>query len=209
MVISSTREQKVIFIHYLNAYTHFHSRNVMKYSLKIADALGFSSNRLEQLSMACLLHDIGKIGIRDDILLKPGKLTKEEFDEIKKHPRKATTILSAVKDLDPVATIIVAHHERFDGNGYPYGLSGKQIPLQSRIMAIADTLDAMTTSRVYRPAMNKQTAIKEIDRCAGTQFDPEIVDVFRNIVGSIFNGTSPVSNGVKRSQAENHRFASI
>ncbi len=185
-----------------DAYTHFHSRNVMKYSLKIAEAMGFSPNRIEQLSMACLLHDIGKIGIRDNILLKPGKLTKEEFGEIKKHPQKATTILSAVKDLDPVARIIVAHHERFDGNGYPNGLAGKRIPLESRIMAIADTLDAMTTSRVYRPAMNIQKAIKEIDRCAGSQFDPEIVDVFLKTVESIFNGTSIVSYEGKLSNAE-------
>lgn len=192
-----------------DAYTHFHSRNVMQYSVKIAEAMGFSPNRLEQLSMACLLHDIGKIGIRDAVLLKPDRLSKEEFDEIKRHPQKATIILSAVKDLDPVARIIVAHHERFDGNGYPNGLAGKQIPLESRIMAIADTLDAMTTSRVYRPAMDKQTAIKEIVRCAGTQFDPKIVDVFLKIVATIFNGTSLVSNDGKLSQPDMPQFVSI
>lgn len=158
-----------------DAYTHFHSRNVTHYSVKIAEAMGFSSERIEQLSMACLLHDIGKIGVRDAVLLKPGKLSEEEFGEIKQHPEKATKILSSVKELDSIAEIIIAHHERFDGKGYPNGLSGTQIPLESRIVSIADSLDAMTTSRVYRPAMTKQTAIEEIKRCSGTQFDPEVV----------------------------------
>lgn len=168
-----------------DAYTHFHSRNVTHYSVKIAEAMGFSSERLERLSMACLLHDIGKIGVRDAVLLKPGKLSEEEFEEIKQHPVKAKKILSSVKELDQVAEIIIAHHERFDGRGYPYGLSGAQIPLESRIVSIADSLDAMTTSRVYRQAMTTQSAVKEIVRCSGTQFDPKIVEYLLKIVPAL------------------------
>ncbi|MFT5699657.1 MAG: HD-GYP domain-containing protein (c-di-GMP phosphodiesterase class II) [Desulforhopalus sp.] len=164
-----------------DAYTHFHSRNVTDYSVKIAKAMGFSDERIEQLSMACLLHDIGKIGVRDAVLLKPGKLSEEEFEEIKQHPVKAKKILSSVKELDHVAEIIIAHHERFDGKGYPYGLSGSEIPLEARIISIADSVDAMTTSRVYRPAMTKRSALKEVVRCSGTQFDPEIVPYLENL----------------------------
>lgn len=181
----STIEALAASIDARDAYTHFHSTNVMNYSVKIAEAIGFSAERLERLSMACLLHDIGKIGIRDAVLLKPGRLSKEEFDEIKEHPAKAAKILSAVKDLDPVAEMILAHHERYDGKGYPNGLSGTKIPLESRIMSIADTFDAMTTSRVYREAMSVQTAIDEINNCAGAQFDPEIVKVFLKVAPSL------------------------
>lgn len=168
-----------------DAYTHFHSKNVMRYSVKIAEAMNFSPERLEQLSMACLLHDIGKIGIRDAVLLKPAKLSREEFEEIKSHPVKAAKILSAVKELGSIPDIILAHHERYDGNGYPNGLVGVNIPLEARIMAIADSFDAMTTSRVYRPAMSKQMAIDEINNCAGSQFDPELVEVFMKISRSL------------------------
>ena len=187
-----------------DAYTHFHSRNVMHYSVKIAEAMDFSSERLEQLSMACLLHDIGKIGVRDAVLLKPGKLSEEEFREIKQHPEKATKILSSVKELDLVAEIIIAHHERFDGEGYPNGLSGSQIPLESRIVSIADSLDAMTTSRVYRPAMTKQTAIEEIVRCSGTQFDPEIVKVLLKIVPTLLIESGSELNNKSTSQPVRH-----
>jgi putative nucleotidyltransferase with HDIG domain len=168
-----------------DAYTHYHSTNVMHYSVKIAEEIGFSEVRIERLSMACLLHDIGKIGIRDAVLLKPGRLSTEEFEEIKEHPEKAAKILSAVKELDPVAEMILAHHERFDGSGYPNGLAGSNIPLESRIMSIADTFDAMTTSRVYRKAKSFQNAIDEINACAGTQFDPEIVRIFMKVAPSL------------------------
>jgi len=168
-----------------DTYTHFHSRNVMNYAMAIAGAMNFPAARLERLNIACLLHDIGKIGISDNILLKPSKLSSEEYAIIKSHPEKAIKILASVEELDDVTAIIVAHHERFDGKGYPYGLKGEQIPLESRIIAIADALDAMTTTRVYRPAFNRQAAIDEIARCSGTQFDPQLVDVFLKIAPTL------------------------
>ena len=168
-----------------DAYTHLHSKNVTKYAVKIAKHLKFSENEISDIRVAALLHDIGKIGIKDDILLKPSKLTNEEIDIIKTHPERAVKILESVENLNSVIPIIAAHHERYDGRGYPRGLKGDNIPVSSRIIAVADTFDAITTKRVYRDAMTKKVAIEEIKKCSGTQFDPKIVNAFLENVHSL------------------------
>lgn len=189
------QKNKTIFLHTVEAlaaaidardtYTHYHSKNVTKYAVIIAKGMELKDDQVSNIKIAGLLHDIGKIGIMDNILLKPGKLTTEEFDIIKSHPNKAVKILEAVEDLKDIIPIIAAHHERFDGKGYPNSLIGEEIHIGARIIAIADTLDAITTKRVYRNAMDKKVAIEEIAKCSGTKFDPQVVKAFLNLAHSL------------------------
>jgi len=159
-------------------YTRDHSKRVTRYSVAIAEELGMKGQELEDLRRASVLHDLGKIGVKEAILNKPGKLTEEEFAEIVRHPEKAVEILEPIDFYKPLFPAIRHHHERFDGKGYPSHLAGKNIPLASRIMTIADTFDAMTSTRAYRKALPVADAIAEIRRCSGTQFDPDIVPAF-------------------------------
>lgn len=159
-------------------YTRGHSQRVTLYSMAIAAELGMKDQELEDLHRASVLHDLGKIGVREAVLNKPGKLTEEEFAEIVRHPETAVRILEPIPFFRPLLPAILHHHERFDGRGYPTRLSGTNIPLASRIMAIADTFDAMTSTRAYRKALPVADAIAEIRRCSGTQFDPDIVPAF-------------------------------
>jgi len=133
---------------------------------------------MEDLRRASVLHDLGKIGVREVVLNKPGRLSDEEFAEIVLHPDTAVRILEPIPFFRPLLPAILHHHEQFDGKGYPSRLAGGRIPLGSRIMAIADTFDAMTSTRAYRKALPVADAIVEIRRCSGTQFDPEIVPAF-------------------------------
>ena len=165
-------------------YTHGHTERVTNYCLAIAKELegvpevaGYKNFR-ETLQIAALLHDIGKIGIPDHILNKHGRLTPEEFEEIKKHSVIGATILNPLKELGDVVREIRPHQECFDGSGYPDGLKGNDIPLIARIIAVADAFDAMTTSRPYRKKKSSEEAIQELKRCSGTQFDPIIVSAF-------------------------------
>jgi HD-GYP domain-containing protein (c-di-GMP phosphodiesterase class II) len=137
-----------------------------------------TGQELEDLHRASVLHDLGKIGVREAVLNKPGKLTEEEFAEIVRHPETAVRILEPIPFFRPLLPAILHHHERFDGKGYPSRLAGSNIPLASRIMTIADTFDAMTSTRAYRKALSSADAIAEIRRCSGTQFDPDIVPIF-------------------------------
>jgi putative nucleotidyltransferase with HDIG domain len=158
-----------------------HSERVMNYTLVPARHIGIMEPDLSIIGKGALLHDIGKIGVSDNILLKPGKLTQEEWIEMKKHPQVGYDILSDIKFLRSASEFILTHHERFDGTGYPNQLKGNAIPLSARIFALADTLDAMTSDRSYRKALPFQTMIDEVIRCKDTQFDPVIVDQFLKI----------------------------
>ena len=155
-----------------------HSQRVVRYSLAVARRLGLPERELPDLGRGALLHDIGKIGVPDAILLKPGKLNEAEWAEMKRHPQTGYDILKSIDFLDRSAEMVLSHQERFDGGGYPRALAGEQIPIAARIFAIADTYDAMTSDRPYRKALSAEAARQEIARCSGTQFDPRCAEAF-------------------------------
>jgi len=163
-------------------YTHGHSQEVTEYSVVIAQEMNLSKEEITIIRDAGLLHDIGKIGIPDAVLLKPGRLTEEEYAHIKKHPEIGRKILSQVSSLAEIIPLIYHHHERYDGSGYPEGLSGEMIPLGARILAVSDAYQAMTSDRPYRKALPMQVAIDELERFKGKQFDPTIVETFLRIL---------------------------
>ena len=159
-------------------YTTGHSRGVAKYAVAIAKKLDMSSQEIEGIEVAAILHDIGKIGIHEDILNKPGKLDDEEWKEVKRHPESSFNILNGIDFPWNIKPSIYSHHERYNGMGYPAGLKGDEIPLGARVLGVADAFDAMTSERAYRKGMSKEAAIEELKKVAGTQLDPEIVKVF-------------------------------
>ncbi|MEE2903612.1 MAG: HD domain-containing phosphohydrolase [Myxococcota bacterium] len=161
--------------------TGHHSQRVVKYSLAIGQKLGLSTEELEQLARGALLHDIGKIGVPDSILLKPGPLTDDEWVEMKKHPEIGARILSDIEFLQDASEIVMTHQEQWNGDGYPAGLTGEDIPLGSRIFAVADALDAIVSDRPYRKGRSLSYAREEIERYAGRQFDPQVVQAFLSL----------------------------
>ena len=161
--------------------TGHHSQRVVKYSLAIGQKLGLSTEELEQLARGALLHDIGKIGVPDSILLKPGPLTDDEWVEMKKHPEIGARILSDIEFLKNASEIVMTHQEQWNGDGYPAGLTGEDIPLGSRIFAVADALDAIVSDRPYRKGRSLSYAREEIERYAGRQFDPQVVQAFLSL----------------------------
>ncbi|ACL70342.1 HD-GYP domain-containing protein [Halothermothrix orenii] len=163
-------------------YTKGHSERVARYSLKLGEYLNLSPERLRVLKEAALLHDIGKIGVPDLILNKPGKLNDREYVQVRKHSVYGSRILENVNNFERVASIVRHHHERWDGHGYPDGLKGKEIPLESRIIALFDAFDTILTSRSYKDALPFEYAIKEVRENAGTQFDPELTGKFLDVV---------------------------
>jgi HD-GYP domain-containing protein (c-di-GMP phosphodiesterase class II) len=165
-------------------YTRGHSGRVAKYSLIIGDILGLNTEDLDRLRISALLHDVGKIGVDDRVLKKPGKLTEEEFDLMKQHPTKGANIMRGVAQLRDVLPGIELHHERMDGCGYPYGLQGEQIPMMARIIAVADTLDAITTNRPYQSAMDLGFALERIRSLAIAKFDEKVVGALVQAVES-------------------------
>jgi putative nucleotidyltransferase with HDIG domain len=163
-------------------WTRGHSERVAAYAQEIAIEIGLEKEEIKRLTLAALLHDIGKIGTYDTLLDKIGKLSTEEFDIVKKHSVQGVEILKEVKQFKHILPIIRHHHERIDGKGYPDGITGEKIPLGSRILHVADSFDAMTEDRPYRPARSIEYAQEELKRCAGTQFDPQVVEVFLRII---------------------------
>jgi putative nucleotidyltransferase with HDIG domain len=163
-------------------YTEEHSRRVTEQAVRIATAMNCPAKDIESLRIAGILHDVGKIAVPDSILLKPDKLTMEEFMVIKNHPTIGENILKPVILLDKERKIIQYHHERWDGKGYPTGLAGKDIPFLARILAVADSFDAMTSSRPYRAAMPQEKSIEELIRNKNTQFDADVVDAYIKIM---------------------------
>jgi putative nucleotidyltransferase with HDIG domain len=159
-------------------YLRGHSDEVSGYVAALAERLGLEAARREQLVLGSLLHDVGKLAIRAGILLKPGALTPEERAIVEEHPSIGSRIVEQLKELRGVAPAILHHHERWDGAGYPDRLRGPQIPLEARIIAVADSFSAMTTDRPYRRRLSAAEARAELRRCAGTQFDPAVVRVF-------------------------------
>ena len=163
-------------------YTGEHVEHTVRYSTEIAKSLNLPADEIDNIRQASVLHDLGKIGISDKILLKRSKLTKKEFEEIKKHPQIAADIIRPIQFMHDIIPLVLYHHERWDGKGYPAGLKGEEIPMGARIIAISDVYQALTSNRPYRKAYSKKEAMNIIRKGAGTQFDPRIVDTFLKIV---------------------------
>jgi diguanylate cyclase (GGDEF)-like protein len=175
-----------------DGYTHMHSQRVGFYAATLAGAMGMSEDRVESIRMAGLLHDVGKIGIRDAILLKPGVLTKQEFAVMRRHAELGRAIIAGA-GMPEIAEWVGQLHERIDGRGYPDGIAGQEIPVESRLLHIADALEAMTCPRAYRTPKNTQEALDELERNAGTQFDEQAVRVMARLIreGAIQVGEQP------------------
>lgn len=165
-----------------DAYTNGHSERVADYSREIAKRYGYDEARQEEIYMMGLLHDVGKIGVPDTVINKPGRLTDEEFDMIKKHPMKGAEILATVSEMPKLVTGARWHHERFDGTGYPDGLKGEDIPEEARIIAVADAYDAMTSHRSYRDIIPQDHVKSEIEKGKGTQFDERFARIMLEMI---------------------------
>lgn len=165
-----------------NVYTNGHSQRVADYSALIAGALGWDDKRINNLRNAAYMHDVGMIGIPDSIVNKPTRLTEEEYAIIQRHTLIGVDILKDITLIEHVAEVAHYHHERYDGTGYPEGLSGEEIPIEARIVAVADSYDAMNSKRIYRNALEKEKIIEELESCSGTQFDPVIAELFVRLI---------------------------
>ena len=171
--------------------TENHTQRVTELTVMIAQSMGISDDELVHIRRGALLHDIGKMGIPDKILLKPGPLDEEEWKIMKSHPSLAYDLIYPIAYLRPALDIPMHHHERFDGSGYPKGLKGAQIPLAARIFAVVDVWDALTSDRPYRPAWSEKRTLDFIKEQTGAYFDPQIVSIFLNLIKSeLFNGKS-------------------
>ncbi|MCK8059431.1 MULTISPECIES: HD-GYP domain-containing protein [unclassified Fusibacter] len=166
-------------------YTVGHSERVADYSVKLAKRMKFGDKKIDDLRTSALLHDIGKIGILDAILNKPGKLTEEEYNEIKKHPEIGASIINEIYFLKNASEVIRHHHESYDGTGYPDGLKGDEIPLEAAIITVVDAYDAMTSDRSYRKALTHDQAMKNLVDASGRQFNPRVVDAFIELMSKV------------------------
>lgn len=171
-------------------HTGTHSTRMAEWAVRIGRVLGLGSDELRDLELACLLHDVGKIGVPDAILLKPGRLTAEESAVVRRHPEFAWAILRMIPGFEQVALLVLHHHERMDGLGYPAGLAGDAIPVGSRIVAVIDAFDAMMSSRSYRGALPLHEALTELERWSGIQWDPHVVPLFAGIAKAEFDAVA-------------------
>jgi putative nucleotidyltransferase with HDIG domain len=187
-----------------DGYTHGHSARVAATSVRLGQRMGLRPQVLRRLAQGALLHDIGKIGIPDEILNKPGALTREERARIEEHPVIGWDIVRRAPTLREALHAVRHHHERFDGDGYPDGLRGDEIPLVARIVAVADVWDALTSDRAYRPAWSRQRAVDHIAAARGTQFDPVALDAFLKLLEyeGLRPGTGPTEASVVLAAAE-------
>ncbi len=177
----STLQALVTALDFRDNETQGHSYRVVEYAVLVAQAMGVDEPELTTIRRGSILHDVGKIGIPDSVLLKPGKLEPKEWEVMKKHPEMGYRMLQHIHFLEPALDIVFSHQERFDGTGYPRALKAEEIPLGARIFAVVDTFDAMTSDRPYRAALSIEAAREEIRRCSGTQFDPEVAEAFLSI----------------------------
>lgn len=179
---------------YRDSETEGHCERVTRYTVALARAMGCTPEQVKQIERGAYLHDLGKIGIPDAILLKPGKLTREEWVVMQSHAEKGYLMLRDIAFLKEAAEIVYTHQERYDGTGYPRGLRGEEIPLGARIFAVADTLDAMTSDRPYRKGLSFKASLDEVQRYSGTQFDPTVVEAFvahAGLLEEIYRKTTP------------------
>jgi putative nucleotidyltransferase with HDIG domain len=168
-----------------DSYTSGHSENVSRYAAALAREMGLATNEVDEIEIGGILHDIGKIGSSEDILLKEGRLTEQEFERMKAHPRNAVKILNSVGLSENILNIVLHHHERCNGGGYPDGLNREKIPLGARILMVADTIDAMTSDRPYRKSQPIEKLVSELQKYKGNQFDPDVVDAFERLLAKI------------------------
>lgn len=166
--------------------TYLHSRRVRDFTLLLADRMGVSEEQKHVIGLGALLHDVGKIAISDRILMKPDGLNEDEKEEIRKHPAEGYRLLEPIGSLAEAAEIVRAHHERFDGSGYPIGLKGEDIPLGARIFAVADVYDALTSERIYHTRLTHEEAVVQIQSKSGTDFDPKVVQMFLTVASEEF-----------------------
>ena len=186
----NTVETLVRTIQAKDQYTSGHSTRVSRYSLLIGEKLNLSSKEKHQLYLASMLHDIGKIGVPDDLLNRAGKLTEEEMEQVRSHVQLGASMIEMLGEMHPIVPLIRHHHEAWDGSGYPDGLRGEEIPLISRIVSVADMYDAMTSDRPYRSRRSQQEAIAEINRTRGTKLDPRVADAFLEVLQQIAPGVA-------------------
>jgi HD-GYP domain-containing protein (c-di-GMP phosphodiesterase class II) len=164
--------------------TQGHGARVAALAEPVAQRLGWEAHRIATLRFGAPLHDIGKVAIRREVLAKPGPLTREDRAEIRAHPRAGATLVLPLRSAWRALPYVFFHHERWDGSGYPIGLRGEAIPLEARLLAVADAFDAMTSPRPYRRALSTDHALTEVGRCAGTQFDPQVAEAFLQVWAS-------------------------
>ena len=186
-----------------DSYTCGHSERVAALARRLVVQMGGTSHQADRIYLCGLLHDIGKIGVPEFVLRKPGRLTEEEYAKVKGHPVVGATILGDIQELDDIMPGVLHHHERIDGRGYPDGMSGEQIPLYARVLAVADTFDAMTSARPYRKALSVQVAVEELKRCARAQFDPAVVEALLQMgPEALFAELSLIQSGYRPATAE-------